>query len=245
MLKIVNRKQKIQAGFTVVEILIIILILAVIGFGGYYVWHTQHSKKNPVATISTSSKTTLSTKAATTNPTAPNPYAGWKTYTLPVEKLSFMYPSNWTLSNSAPTATQDSATLTTSDGSTFYINDGVPNGGDSTPEAPSSSAIAVTFLGQPDYLVPVYGTGSVGHGSSDGLIGGVLLQTSPSQQTEVNGGYPLPTDKTAVGPNDTTGAINAMYIQMGITLNAQITLQQVPTNTDIHSAGLIVASMHY
>jgi len=42
--------KKSQAGFTLVEALIIILILVVVGFGGYYIWQAQQKPSSTSAT---------------------------------------------------------------------------------------------------------------------------------------------------------------------------------------------------
>jgi hypothetical protein len=162
-------------GFGLIGVLAIILVLVVAGGAGAYVYHRDHKAKG------STTSSTGSTGTTTKPPTPADPYAGWKTYTLPVEKLSFKYPSDWTVSNAAPTSTQDATTLTSSDGFTVNIEDGVSNGGDTTPEAPAGSAVPVTFVGQSDYLVFTYGTGSVGQGSSNGLIAGTALQTNTNE----------------------------------------------------------------
>jgi hypothetical protein len=63
-----NKLNKNQKGFTLVEGLLITLILAVIGFGGYYVYHTNHKTKTVVvsATVKT---TTPKTSTASNTPT--------------------------------------------------------------------------------------------------------------------------------------------------------------------------------
>ncbi|HUD07029.1 MAG TPA: hypothetical protein VMR34_04020 [Candidatus Saccharimonadales bacterium] len=84
-------------GFTVVEGLLIVLVIALIGFGGYYVWHTQHKTSPAKTTTSTSTKSTSPSSTKTT--TAPNPYAGWKTYTL--GQFSFKYPTDWSVTDNS------------------------------------------------------------------------------------------------------------------------------------------------
>lgn len=58
-------KQSRQAGFTVVEVLLVLVFLAIIGFTGYYVWHAQ---KNTDKTLSDTgnSQTAKSTKGKST-----------------------------------------------------------------------------------------------------------------------------------------------------------------------------------
>ncbi len=98
-------------GFTVVEAIIIIVMLAVIGGAGYYIYHRNH-KANASSSQTDSTVTTNKSQGSTTTETTPpasepNPYAGWKTYTLPEDKtVSFKYPADWTVAgNSKDTTT--------------------------------------------------------------------------------------------------------------------------------------------
>src|SRR5215469_1480939 len=93
-------------GFGFIGVLAVIIILAAAGGIGAYVYHKHHKTNSTMTSSSNSSNSSTSKSGDTTNQT-PDPYAGWKTYTLPAEKLSFMYPKKWTISNTAPTATQD------------------------------------------------------------------------------------------------------------------------------------------
>jgi hypothetical protein len=235
---------KNEKGFSAVEIVLVLVIVVLLGAVGWLVYKDHHKSKT-VASVTTVSTTKPAASTSTKTTTTPSPYAGWKAYTLPVEKLSFKYPSDWTVSNTAPTSTQDNTTLTSSDGFTLSIEDGVSNGGDPILEAPTSSAVPITFVGQSDYLVFTYGTGSRGQGTSDGMIAGAVLQTSTNEQGGPNGEYPWVTDKYAVGPNDTTGAVNAMYMLISASFKPQLTLQQAPSNADFKNAELIIGSMTY
>jgi Tfp pilus assembly protein PilE len=95
-----NKINKNQSGFSVVEFLLVILILVVIGAVGYMVYHNDHKTK--VSSLST----TNSSKSTT------NPYAGWKTYSISSPtSFSFKYPTNWTLSTSDNPST-NTATVT-------------------------------------------------------------------------------------------------------------------------------------
>jgi hypothetical protein len=224
-------------GFGIVGILAIIVVLIAAGGTSTYVYHRDHKAKTVASTSSTSKGISPSTSSVTT--TKPNPYAGWKPYTLKNEKLTFRHPSSWQVSNTtAPASTQDSLTLTAAAGFTFNILDGVSNGGDAMNMA-TNAPVSVTYAGQPDYLVFTYGTGSVGQGSSDGLINGAMLLTNPSDQSS------LPLDKYAVSPNDTTGAANAKYILISSSTKIQLTLVQAQSSSDYKTAVLIIESMHY
>jgi Tfp pilus assembly protein PilE len=236
---------KTEKGFAVLELILIILVLAIVGFAGWWVYMNQH-KTVDAKNITTTLQNKTTPKVASTNS-----YAGWKMYTLPVEKLSLMYPSDWTVSNTALTSTQDDTILTSSDGFSIEISDGNGNGGDPIPEAPASSAVPVKFVGQSDYLAFTYGTGSAGQGSSDGLVDGAVLQTSTNENNGPNDGYTWPTDKYAYQSNPNFGGGPIIpgdptnYILMGCSLKTQITLQQAPYNSDFKDAELVIASMHY
>lgn len=81
-----------QKGFSAIELIIVLAIAALIGVVGFMVYRNHHK-------IST---------GLTTARITPDPYAGWKTYAIPDEQLSFKYPGDWKLTNKSLT---DVATL--------------------------------------------------------------------------------------------------------------------------------------
>lgn len=84
-----------QKGFSVVEILIVIVVVGLIGGVGFMVYknHNKKPSTNSVATTTTTKPAATETKPTTQ---APDPYAGWKTYTSPLKSgLSFKYPADW------------------------------------------------------------------------------------------------------------------------------------------------------
>jgi Tfp pilus assembly protein PilV len=229
--------QKNESGFSAVEVLLVILILVVIGAVGYMVYHNNHKTTASVTT-------TASTKPATapkTTTTTPDPYAGWKTYELSVEKLNFKYPADWTVSDTS-SATQDNVVFTATDGSQFNISDDNSNGGDTNPEA-SNNPVPVTYVGQSDYLVFGYGRGDRGQGTSDGLISGALLQTG----TDISNGYPFPTDKYATAQNtvDFGPDVPTNYMIISYNTKAQVSLADAQTTQMFKDAKLVIESMHY
>lgn len=78
-------KQKLQAGFTLIEVLLIILILVIVGFAGYYVWDRQDSKSNTKA-----AKNTTSTKKA--NKKEVNK---WFAFTPQNDEYTILLPDGW------------------------------------------------------------------------------------------------------------------------------------------------------
>ncbi|HEY5267825.1 MAG TPA: hypothetical protein VII94_01670, partial [Candidatus Saccharimonadales bacterium] len=111
-----------EYGFSAVELILVIAVIALLGVVGWLVYKNDHKTTITTVNKNTTSATTSANKSNSGATTTSNTYSGWKTYTLPVEKLSFRYPSGWTASNTTPpTATQDQVTLTASDGFTFNI----------------------------------------------------------------------------------------------------------------------------
>lgn len=136
-----------ETGFGVVEIVMMIVILGLIGIVGWLVYKNHHSSPTHAAT-------TLSAKPiTTTKTTTPSPYAGWNTYTLKLEKITFHYPSSWKLKNMSD-SNNDFVILTGSNnfqmtiGAGAAVSDaGFPFGGSYVVQADP-----ITFLGKPGYI---------------------------------------------------------------------------------------------
>lgn len=238
--------QKNQIGFTVVEGLLIILVVAVIGFGGYYVWHTQHNKTKPVSVVSTSSsKTTTNAKTSTT---PPNPYAGWKTYTLTDERLTFQYPSDWTLSGNQITPSEEgdsqysdyvglSAPGVSSNSPSLSIQDGTNTGGDYN--LIYSNPVSVTYTGTKDYLVFA---GAEHPGQAADSIGCAVLITSLAQSATATPTFPLDKNVTD-SQGDSYMHIDACN-SPGETYTTS-TIDQAMSTPVFKDDELIIQSMHY
>ena len=82
-----------NAGFTVIEALLIFVIIAGVGGSAYYVWRQQHKAK-PIAVA-----TTTSVKATTTPKVSTQPVTLSQTYTSPQYGFSFKYPAGWKLTS--------------------------------------------------------------------------------------------------------------------------------------------------
>lgn len=232
--------RKNSDGFSAFEAILVIIIIGLIVVVGYYVWHNNTKGTND-NTVSVATTSTTQPKNQTSEQAKPNPYAGWKTYTLPVEKLSFKYPPTWavdTADSGAPTPTQDQVTIDASDGFTFNVIDGVSDGGDLIPLVPGA-AVPVKYLDQNDYLAFSYARDPNGPGFSKSLVSGVGLQTDP------NNLYSSPSDQTAVGPNGTSGAVNAKNIAISCFFKSGISLAQAQSSPDIKDCKLVIESMHY
>lgn len=72
---------KNQRGFAAFEILILVLLIGVLGFVGYRAYEARTNKDVAEEVVQVSKDS----------------YAGWKTHSVPYEKMSFKYPSEWKL----------------------------------------------------------------------------------------------------------------------------------------------------
>jgi hypothetical protein len=112
-----NKTQNNEKGFSVVEVVVVVVIVALIGTVGWLVYKNHH--KTTTASITTTSATKPTTTTATTQPT--DPTAGWNTYTLPKEKLTFRYPTTWTVENNLTDSNNDGIQFTSKTDSSFEI----------------------------------------------------------------------------------------------------------------------------
>lgn len=88
-----NKLQKNQSGFGVIEGLLVVLVVAVIGFGGYYVVHSQKTAARSNSATSSTAKSTSANQSTATKAQSPDPYAGWKTYA--GADFNLKYPADW------------------------------------------------------------------------------------------------------------------------------------------------------
>ena len=252
-----GKLQNNNKGFSAIEGLLIVLVLAVIGFGGYYVWHTQHQSKTSTSIIaSASSKNSPSTsKQAIT--TTPNPYAGWKSYTLTDEKLSFQYPPTWQITDYTNTGTgnqdyhADWVTLKSNDNFEFDINDGLLGAGDPMPLI-SKDPVAVTYAGQSAYMV-FYATGNMGAPGSVNYsqVAGFRLLTNPSQQGSIpnnkNVTVHMASYFSASASSSSSSAPGQMLISGGYNNISKFpsSVEQAMQDKEYQNAKLVIESMHY
>ena len=128
-----GKLQKNELGFSVVEIVLVVVVIALIGTVGWLIYKNHHKTTTAAVTTTSSTKPTTSTKTTTTTATT-NPYSGWKTGTLQYEQISYMYPSNWTLSGSSMSPSQQN--VQNDDGLIFY-----PGEDDYTLKSPSGNQV--------------------------------------------------------------------------------------------------------
>lgn len=238
-----NKLSKNQKGFTAFEVTVVILIVVLIGVVGWLVYRNYH-KNSPAYS------TALIKPATTTKPTTPtppvNPYASWKSYALTYEKLTLMYPANWTVADqSSATAKHDEVTLSSTDGFSFSINDGIQNGGDPLPLV-SSDPVAVKYLGNPAYLVFVNPKVAQAYGPpvpDTSVVGGAILLTDANNQAS------FPADKNVIGSSQYNGVNGPegsyTFITMGYNVKNNMPITNAKTDTEYKNGELVIQSMHY
>jgi prepilin-type N-terminal cleavage/methylation domain-containing protein len=244
----VGKLQNDQKGFSAVEVILVLVIVALIGTVGFMVYNNHKTKTMPIA--STATTKTATTPAKTT--TAPDPYAGWQSYTLKYEKLAFKYPASWTIQDDSAsqglTPNADSVTLTASDGFNISIDDGWDGGGDSLNLA-TDSPVSVTFLNSPAYLVfshpRCFGTDPCDANALKGSI--LMLKPSSSYGQNNTAGY-FPQDKNAHGSPSVNNGGSTVLLSAGYSgTNAKTftTAAQAQSDPEFKNAALFIQSMHY
>lgn len=231
-------------GFTVVEFALVIVTLAIIGVAGYFV--AKHVDKNkPIAATTTASTTKAKSTTATTK--TANPYAGWKSYTTAYEKISFNYPSNWTLKDTSLSESQINSDLApincTLDSGTDVVLLTSPNGGTlgiATGQECHSGAqegnyvgyTPITVLGGKDYIA--YETSPTDNSS--------IISATVSTSSTV--GYDYPLSKNITGSSQP-------WDQFTYTFNGTINpnvgepLATFESDPDLTTAKLILESMKF
>lgn len=87
--------KKNQSGFSIVEVLLVIVAILLLAGAGWYVYSSRKQASNTSSTESSNSTVSDTSEAK-------DPYAGWKTYTINGQGVSFKYPGDWTLGDPAP-----------------------------------------------------------------------------------------------------------------------------------------------
>ncbi len=129
---------KSQSGIVpVFEAILLVLVLAVLGFAGYRVYAEKYTAPKPADQKVAKKATPTPTPQAT-----PNPYTGWKSYTLKYEKMTFKYPSDLTVQDTSMATTaadnvtpgMDRVRLVGSGGFVLSIQTGLDGIGGGCPE---------------------------------------------------------------------------------------------------------------
>jgi hypothetical protein len=235
-----GKLHKNNDGFSAVEAVLVLVIVGLIAFIGYYVYHT---KQNVNKTLTTTSS--ASTPARATNKKA-DPYAGWQSYTMGYEKISFQYPAAWKMSDeSTLEGRHDMVTLSGANNFTFSIVDGVGNGGDSLPLL-SSNPSPLTYLNKPAYLVFINAKTPNPDGPSSvdrDHVSGAMLLLNPNDQTS------SPADKNVHGGDQYNGVNGpeGSYMSISMSYNGQnnLTLSAAKADSQYKDSALVIESMHY
>jgi len=110
--------KKNEKGFAALEAVLVVIILGILGFTG---WFVLNAKQNADKSLSSNTSATPVIKPGKANDDA---YAGWKTYTLKNEKLTFKYPSNWNIQYESSSDGIDNASFESADGFKFGVSAG-------------------------------------------------------------------------------------------------------------------------
>lgn len=220
-----------QKGFTLIEGLLMLLVVSVIGFGGYYVWQNQQDENNSDTIL-----TQEQTSKAVSQPSNSDPYKGWKTYALHYEKLSFKYPSGWTVSKQDENG-RDSVSIKSPGNFTVMIQNGVQAAGDRTYVGNWSTKFDNSLA----YLSFVSGGTRLSPNTK--VTSYALLTLQPEDTSAVPAGKNV---KGCSGCNGTNGPEDSyMQISIGYEPTKEMSVQAAKLDSNYKNGKLIIESMRY
>jgi Tfp pilus assembly protein PilE len=223
-----------ESGFSAVEIVMVIVIVGLIGAVGYLVYQKGQNKTTSSTVPATSmSKTTNNTSAPA------DPYAGWKTYIMPREKASFMYPSDWQLNvqNDSNITNTDSFVLTSPKGTSLSIA-AVDNAGFGGDESKIVGNDPISFIGKSAYIQ--YRSYINPDGTYNSSIDELSLSSSPDQH------YSLVIANNNLTNAQSLGTETAFNINMNFADGLSLAnIDAANTNTDTKDFKLILQSAKY
>lgn len=244
-----NDLNKNSNGFTVVEVLLVIVTLAIIGGAGYFV--AKHIDNQAPTAAPTSATTKSATTAKTTTTPAPSPYAGWNTYTLAKEKLTFRYPTTWTVENNLTNSSNDGIQFTSKTDSNFEILIGAGQGVAAVGNDDGNcvqQADPVTFNNQTAYLdlVGFANTNAVPPSCTpaSSTIQSVVLSKS-STLANVSNFFLTKNIPQPAAPSSSEIVVDIDYNAPNGTGTNNKTLSAIESDADYKDAKLVVASMSY
>lgn len=229
-----GKLKKNEQGFSAIEIVLTIVVIALIGVVGWTLYKNHHKT------------TTLLAKTTTTKTVATvNPYAGWKTGMLQYEKLTYKYPSNWTVQNISTGATNctpspgdDNVNITSPDGTYIGISTGVGECGSEQGNGTILSSQKITTLGGNYFLNVVNNDQS----AVPDPPYPVCVNTSASIAN-------APSSKNIKLTNSTNTPINSICFYDSSSANNTAETQQLPkgllTDQYFSQAKLIIESLTY
>jgi len=234
--------KKNESGFGAIEAILVVVIVAAIAGVGWYVWK---AKKNTLATYNGTASVSATTKPAAQTS---NPYSGWKSYTLQFEKISFKYPSDWTItdtsstSNSSPDVSpgQDNVTVKSNDPMEIVIQTGDTGVDYGCPSNKVLSSTPIKLLGSTQYLNFLGGCDEDSPANNN--VSGGSIYTSATAL------YPFPSSKnisiskTAVAGTETP--VNSFTITYSTT-SASYPVSHFQQDKNYATAVKILESMTY
>ena len=229
-----NKFKNNESGFSAVEIVMVIVIVGLIGAVGYLVYQKGQNK----TTSSTVPATSMS-KTTNNTPAPADPYAGWKTYVMPLEKVSFMYPSDWQLKvqNDPKITNMDDFVLTSPAGTSLNIG-AVDNAGFGGDESKIVGNDPISFSGKPAYVQ--YRSNLNPDGTYNTTIDAVTLSTTPDQI------YKSPIAQNNLTNAQSLGTETAFGINMNFTNGmSPANLAAAKTNSEVKDFKLILQSAKY
>jgi hypothetical protein len=238
------------------------LLLLVAAIAGVYSW--QHKKvtsldaqvsslqkqqaaaNKQIASLQTIIKNTKSSSA-----TSISVYAGWNTYTLPKEKLTFRYPTTWAVENNLTDSSNDGVQFTSKTDKSFEILIGAGQDVAAIDNYDGNcvqQADAVTFDKQTAYLdfVGFANTNAVPPSCSpaSSTIQSVLLSKS-STLANVSNFFLTKNISQPAAPSASEIVVDIDYNAPNGAGTNNKTLSAIESNTDYKDAKLVVNSMSY
>lgn len=220
-----------KPGKIALQIFAVIVLLALVGIG-IYAWQNNRVAQLESQVADLKKVDTLSSGTA-----ANDPYKGWKSYTTKNEKITFKYPSNYTLKaedsgeNQISFPGMDTVRVTSPSGFVTVMQLGISGIGGACPDAKVVLADKVTVTGRPMYINYV--------NKGDGYVSSMLLSGSP--EYACFGGFDsenvyADSDKTQEASN-LVSASSESYKETSVTA--------YKSNPDVKSAALIIQSLSY
>jgi hypothetical protein len=240
-----ERKVKIRRVPRFVKPLAVLIVLAAVGYLAidagairgashlpYHVFKQDQTTDNtPLITQPQVSATTTPAATQETDEQSADPYADFKSYTLKYEKLSFKYPSAWTLKDTS-VGNADELTLSGPDDFKMVISSAVPSHSSTDKTLPVVGAKLITFAGQSAYLDFV-------STKNDKLVEAVTLSKSSNTTLDTFASKAIGKNKTAKG----NLVVTASYT--GLTPPKGASLTEATADANYKNAQLVIESMAY
>lgn len=241
---------KKQNGSSALEGLLILVIVGILGFTGWYVLHVKQTADNSLNSSANTNIAVESTKKSSsstqvTSQAQASPYAGWKSYTLKYEKISFKYPADWSLKDRSVATTGctypgvDEVSLTSPSKEQVVFHTGFDCSGDTNVKALDS--IPINSLNQKLYLTI---DSSYADGYKAPLFACLAKTSSPDSYADISSKNIHAASGTATAPTNFFCYYPYDYDTAG-TFVPQKSVSSIVSSKDFATAELIFESMHY